>query len=270
MVFEQNTGVADSTSPSVTSSTCTGCPTHTFLLDAGQDASAGVEREDGAHEPRPGRRRWRRPGWQRPAGLRRSAAVCSATCSCCPAALWLFVFFVVPTVQPGRTSLYDPAGSLELGYQMTWRALELHRAPPGLLRAVPAVDGVRLAAPRSSASCSATRSRTRSRSRPAAGSNLMLVLVIAPFFTSFLIRTLVWKPILADQGFVVDDPAVPAHPRCRRPAAGHAARGGHRPDLQLPAVHGPAALRLAGEDRPAADGGRRRTSTPRRSRPSAR
>ncbi|NEE13967.1 ABC transporter permease, partial [Streptomyces sp. SID7499] len=34
--------------------------------------------------------------------------------------------------------------------------------------------------------------------------NLVLVLVIAPFFTSFLIRTLAWKTILADGGAVVD------------------------------------------------------------------
>ena len=38
--------------------------------------------------------------------------------------------------------------------------------------------------------------------------NLMLVLVIAPFFTSFLVRTLSWKLILADDGFVVDTLAV--------------------------------------------------------------
>jgi len=34
--------------------------------------------------------------------------------------------------------------------------------------------------------------------------NLLLVLVIAPFFTSFLLRTLSWKLILSDHGFVVD------------------------------------------------------------------
>jgi spermidine/putrescine transport system permease protein len=33
--------------------------------------------------------------------------------------------------------------------------------------------------------------------------NLMLVLVIAPFFTSFLVRTLSWKLILADDGLIV-------------------------------------------------------------------
>ncbi|MDP9271538.1 MAG: ABC transporter permease, partial [Chloroflexota bacterium] len=34
--------------------------------------------------------------------------------------------------------------------------------------------------------------------------NLMLVLVIAPFFTSFLVRTLAWKLLLGDHGVIVD------------------------------------------------------------------
>ena len=34
--------------------------------------------------------------------------------------------------------------------------------------------------------------------------NLLLVLVIAPFFTSFLIRTLAWQTILSDDGPVVE------------------------------------------------------------------
>ena len=33
--------------------------------------------------------------------------------------------------------------------------------------------------------------------------NVMLVLVIAPFFTSFLLRTVAWKQILGEEGFVV-------------------------------------------------------------------
>ena len=73
--------------------------------------------------------------------------------------------------------------------------------------------------------------------------NLMLVLVIAPFFTSFLVRTLSWKLILADNGFVVNTLQCRAPPRPRRPAAGDTDRGGRRPDLQLPAVHGAAAVR---------------------------
>ena len=33
--------------------------------------------------------------------------------------------------------------------------------------------------------------------------NFLLVLVVAPFFTSFLLRTIAWKQILGEQGFVV-------------------------------------------------------------------
>jgi spermidine/putrescine transport system permease protein len=33
--------------------------------------------------------------------------------------------------------------------------------------------------------------------------NILLVLVVAPFFVSFLLRTVAWKQILADEGFVV-------------------------------------------------------------------
>ena len=37
-----------------------------------------------------------------------------------PGGAWLALFFVVPTLTLVATSLYDPAGSLQLGYQMTW------------------------------------------------------------------------------------------------------------------------------------------------------
>ena len=33
--------------------------------------------------------------------------------------------------------------------------------------------------------------------------NVLLVLVVAPFFTSFLLRTIAWKQILGEQGFIV-------------------------------------------------------------------
>ena len=85
--------------------------------------------------------------------------------------------------------------------------------------------------------------------------NLMLVLVIAPFFTSFLVRTLSWKLILADDGFIVNtlqfvhilgaDGRLLATP----------VRGDRRAHLQLPAVHGAAALRQPRQDRPPADRG---------------
>ena len=37
-----------------------------------------------------------------------------------PGALWLLVFFVVPTFTLVSTSLYDPSGSILSGYQMTF------------------------------------------------------------------------------------------------------------------------------------------------------
>ena len=49
----------------------------------------------------------------------------------------------------------------------------------------------------------------------------MLVLVIAPFFTSFLLRTLSWRTILSDQGPVTDFLQAIAGPARRRPAARH-------------------------------------------------
>ena len=55
--------------------------------------------------------------------------------------------------------------------------------------------------------------------------------------------------------------------RRRRAAAGHAHGGDRRHHLQLPAVHGAAVVRVAGEDRPAADrGGDRPLREPRRPR----
>ena len=50
--------------------------------------------------------------------------------------------------------------------------------------------------------------------------NLLLVLVIAPFFTSFLLRTLAWQTILSDNGLVVrlQRPALlDVHQRSARP-----------------------------------------------------
>ena len=119
-----------------------------------------------------------------------------------PGLLWLVVFFVVPTVQLLATSLYDPNGTLETGYAMTfsvsnyWRVLSTYE--PQFLRSlvyagIATVLAVLLAYPLAYA-IAVKAGRWK---------NLMLVMVIAPFFTSFLVRTLAWKSILADNGFVV-------------------------------------------------------------------
>ncbi|HVK29993.1 MAG TPA: ABC transporter permease [Nocardioides sp.] len=120
-----------------------------------------------------------------------------------PAALWLGVFFVIPFYSLLATSLYDPEGSVLTGYDVTyhvanfWDAIsehwdELWRSLwyAGLATLICAVLGYLLAY---AIAFKAGRWR-----------NFLLVLVIAPFFTSFLVRTLSWKLILADDGFIVD------------------------------------------------------------------
>jgi spermidine/putrescine transport system permease protein len=119
-----------------------------------------------------------------------------------PGALWLLLFFVIPFYSLLASSLYDPSGGVESGYQMTWHvsnywhALRDYIEPLGRSLAYGSIATalcLLLGYPLAYAiAFKAGRWR-----------NLMLVLVIAPFFTSFLVRTLAWKLILADQGFVV-------------------------------------------------------------------
>jgi spermidine/putrescine transport system permease protein len=120
-----------------------------------------------------------------------------------PGALWLLFFFAVPLATLVSTSLYDPSGSLATGYRLTfafgnylealqtyapelWRSLRYAGLATvfALLLGYPLAYAIAFKAGR--------------------WKNLLLVLVIAPFFTSFLIRTLSWKMILADNGTVVE------------------------------------------------------------------
>ncbi len=116
-----------------------------------------------------------------------------------PGMLWLAVFFVFPTIQLFFTSLYDPSGSYETGYQLTW-----HFA--NYVDAIASTWNLFL---RSFAYAAIATAVCLALGYPLAYAiafkagrwkNFMLVLVIAPFFTSFLLRTLAWRTILSDQG----------------------------------------------------------------------
>ena len=120
-----------------------------------------------------------------------------------PGAVWLALFFVVPFVSLLSASLYDPEGSVLTGYSMTWhvqnfadafaehwRTLVRSLVYAGIATLICLLIGYVLAY---AIAFKAGRWK-----------NLMLILVIAPFFTSFLLRTLSWKLILADDGWVVD------------------------------------------------------------------
>jgi spermidine/putrescine transport system permease protein len=119
-----------------------------------------------------------------------------------PGGLWLVIFFVIPTITLASSSLYDPSGSLDTGYAMTWHFQNyldvFTRYHQYFLRSygyalTSTVVCVVLGYPLAYAIAF----------KSGRWKNLMLVAVIAPFFTSFLVRTLAWKLILADHGWVV-------------------------------------------------------------------
>jgi spermidine/putrescine transport system permease protein len=118
-----------------------------------------------------------------------------------PGILWLLVFFVLPLVYQASTSVQT--GSLEKGFTVTWHFQTywdaLAEYYPQFLRSV-------LYAGTATVLCLLFGYPLAYLIAFKAGRwrNLLLVLVIAPFFTSFLIRTLAWKTILADGGPVVD------------------------------------------------------------------
>ncbi|MEU9416288.1 ABC transporter permease [Streptomyces sp. NPDC051000] len=118
-----------------------------------------------------------------------------------PGILWLLVFFVLPMVYQASTSVQT--GSLEEGFEVTWHFQTYWDAfadyLPQFLRSL-------LYAGTATVLCLLLGYPLAYLIAFKAGRwrNLLLVLVIAPFFTSFLIRTLAWKTILADGGPVVD------------------------------------------------------------------
>jgi len=115
-----------------------------------------------------------------------------------PGLLWLTVFYLVPSLQMAVSSLWT--GSLEKGYVFSvanWTnyTKALARFEPQFTRSIlyggAATILTFLIAYPLAYSIAFRGGRFR---------NLLLFLVIAPFFTSFLLRTLSWKIILGDVG----------------------------------------------------------------------
>ena len=117
-----------------------------------------------------------------------------------PGALWLIVFFVVPMYYMVRLSL--DAGTLETGFRFNWQfsnykdALSLYDSQflrsfyyAGLATLVALLIGYPLA--------------YAIAFKAGKWKNAMLFAVVAPFFTTYLIRTLAWETILSDQSPVV-------------------------------------------------------------------
>ncbi|MGW0365380.1 ABC transporter permease [Streptomyces sp. NPDC002990] len=117
-----------------------------------------------------------------------------------PGILWLLVFFVLPMVYQASTSVQT--GSLEEGFEVTWHFQTYWDA---LTQYLPQFARSLLYAGTATVLCLLLGYPLAYLIAFKAGRwrGLLLVLVIAPFFTSFLIRTLAWKTILADGGPVV-------------------------------------------------------------------
>jgi spermidine/putrescine transport system permease protein len=119
-----------------------------------------------------------------------------------PGAIWLLVFFVIPFYSLVAASLFDPKGSPLTGYDMTWH---FHNFVDAFDQYKVQIGRSILYAGIATLTCLVVGYVLAYAIAFKAGrwKNLMLVLVIAPFFTSFLLRTLSWKLILADDGWVV-------------------------------------------------------------------
>jgi spermidine/putrescine transport system permease protein len=120
-----------------------------------------------------------------------------------PGLLWLGVFFVVPLVTLLGTSTQTAAPSGETGafvqtFRLAnyWDALQAYQAQflrSFLYAGIATVLALLISYPLAYAIAFKV-GRLR---------NILLVLVVAPFFCSFILRTLAWRQILADEGFVV-------------------------------------------------------------------
>ncbi|MFC7675953.1 ABC transporter permease [Mycolicibacterium sp. GCM10028919] len=120
-----------------------------------------------------------------------------------PAMVYLGIFFVVPVVTLGRTSLSSSGGSVYLptltfdwnfgNFIDAFRQYDDQIIRSFTYAAVATVVCLLLAYPLAYViAFKAGRYK-----------NLILGLVILPFFVTFLIRTIAWKTILADEGWVV-------------------------------------------------------------------
>lgn len=118
-----------------------------------------------------------------------------------PGLLWLALFFVVPMYFMGVVSLEE--GSLERGFTLTWNwsnftasvsTFDTQFGRSFLYAGAATVLCLLIAYPLAYAIAF----------RGGRWKNALLLAVIAPFFTTYLVRTLAWQTILADQSPTVD------------------------------------------------------------------
>jgi spermidine/putrescine transport system permease protein len=114
-----------------------------------------------------------------------------------PGLLWLVIFYVIPTVQMFTYSI--STGTLETGFTMTFGAdayfTAIDRFGKQFLNSILYGGAATILTLLIGFPVAYTIAFRGGRYK-----NLILFLVIAPFFTSFLIRTISWKILLGDEG----------------------------------------------------------------------
>ena len=118
-----------------------------------------------------------------------------------PGLLWLFLFYVLPGIQMFLTSFWS--GTLETGYEFSLSNISnyteaLERYWPQFSRSIVYGASATLLTFAISYPLAYTIAFRGGRYK-----NLLLFLVVAPFFTSFLLRTISWKIILGDTGILL-------------------------------------------------------------------
>jgi spermidine/putrescine transport system permease protein len=118
-----------------------------------------------------------------------------------PGLLWLSIFFIFPILQLGATSTKTPGGEIGL-FEQTYRfqnyidaflASKEQFYRSFLYATLATILALAIAYPLAYAIAF----------KSGRYKNILLVMVIAPFFTSFLLRTIAWKQILGEEGPVV-------------------------------------------------------------------
>jgi spermidine/putrescine transport system permease protein len=118
-----------------------------------------------------------------------------------PGVLWLAVFFIVPLGFLAYQSLQS--GNIDFGYAFSWawgnywHAIRDYRGH--FIRSLEYAGIATLLALVLSYPVAYWIAFRGGRWK-----NLLLLLIVAPFFVTYLIRTLAWETILADHGFVVN------------------------------------------------------------------
>jgi spermidine/putrescine transport system permease protein len=117
-----------------------------------------------------------------------------------PGIAWLLIFFVVPMVTLGQSSLEE--GTLETGFRFTWQwqnfTDSLDRFQEQFIRSFRFAGVATLLAFVIGYPLAYAIAFRGGRFK-----NYLLFLVVLPFFTTYLIRTLAWQTILSDEGDVL-------------------------------------------------------------------